>query len=461
MRATTSSRTPHPSAPPGVLRELSRLRAENQRLTRRTVALEAQCTRLESLAARYKELWHGAFEGVVIHDKGVVIDANPAYAKLFGLTVAEMLGSSVYDHLDPRVHRPARARIRRNATYRAQIIGKHKDGSLIPMEYHARPIEVDGRKVRIVAVRDISHLVQQQEALAASEERFRNLVEGSIQGILVHRAGKPLFANRALARMFGYSSAGAVSRLPSVKALMTPKAWDFVYGHESRRARGLRAPDRYEFEGRHKKGHALWLDSSSRVVMWDGKPAIQSTWIDITERRRRESDRIAHERLLQTVMDTIPHSVFVKDAQGRYLMVNQAMATMWRRSPHAFIGRTSSQVGVFSEPLLRDIQRWDRHVLRTGKPQPPTEISIPTATQDRRFDMVRYPVRDNTGRVTGLVALSQNVTERRRAEQALRESELRFRTLVEVSIQGIAVYRGRRAVFSNAAYARLAGYASP
>src|SRR5689334_556617 len=99
MRATTSSRTTHPQAPPGLLRELSRLRAENQRLTRRTAALESQCTRLEGLVARYKELWHGAFEGVVIHDKGVVIDANPAYAKLFGRTVAEMLGSSVYDHL--------------------------------------------------------------------------------------------------------------------------------------------------------------------------------------------------------------------------------------------------------------------------------------------------------------------------------------------------------------------------
>src|SRR5262249_17834105 len=152
-----------------------------------------------------------------------------------------------------RVHRPARARIRRNAVYRAQITGKHKNGSLIPMEYHARPMTLDGRTVRIVAVRDISHLVHQQQALAASEERFRNLVEGSIQAILVHRGGKPLFANRALARMFGYPSAAAVTRLHSVKALMTPRAWDFVWGHESRRARGLRAPDRYEFEGHHKK----------------------------------------------------------------------------------------------------------------------------------------------------------------------------------------------------------------
>src|SRR5262245_57140145 len=180
MRATSSSRSPASPLPASLLREVSRLRAENQRLTRRVSALE-------EMATRYQALWHGAFEGVVIHDQGIVVDANHAYAKLFGFTLAEMLGSSVYAHLDAKVHRPVKARIRKKATYRAQINCKHKDGTLIPMEYHARPIDLDGRRLRIVAVRDISHLVRQQEALAASEERFRNLVEGSIQGILVHR----------------------------------------------------------------------------------------------------------------------------------------------------------------------------------------------------------------------------------------------------------------------------------
>jgi PAS domain S-box-containing protein len=461
MSASPRSGSRSAAQPAAPLRQTHALRRRNAALERRLQALAGRNAALREREARYRELWSGGFEGVVIHDKGKVVDANPAYAALFGYSLKEMIGSSVYRHLDSTVHDAVRRRIGTRRRYRAQIVGVKKDGTRIHIEYHARPIQLHGRALRVVGVRDITHLMRHQEALRASEERFRNLVEGSIQGILVHRGGKPLFANRALADMVGYPSPEAITRLRSFKGLVKPAYWTRMLSNDARRIKGEAMPSRYQFEGRRKDGRALWLENSARVVSWDGQPAVQCTWIDVTEREEREQQLRAHERLLQAVVDTIPHAVFVKDAHARYRLVNRAMAELWQCPPERFIGRTTVQVGPFPPRLAWAISRLDRHVLRSGQPVDLADATIEVGGETRTYHVLRYPLLDEQGAVTGLVSMSENITERRRAEQALRDSELRFRSLVEGSIQGIAVFRGHRAVFANSAFARIAGYRRP
>jgi PAS domain S-box-containing protein len=196
-------------------------------------------------------------------------------------------------------------------------------------------------------------------------------------------------------------------------------------------------------------------------VVWDGQPAVQCTWVDVTERKLREEELRAHERLLQTVVDTIPHAVSVKDAQARYRLVNRAMSGLWNLPPQAFLGRTTAQMGALPPALVRGINRWDRQVLATGKPVDQMDVPVPVGAETQLYHVMRYPVRDEKGAVTGLVSVSEDVTERRRAEQELLDSEQRFRTLVEGSIQGIAVFRGHRAVFANSAFVRIAGHDRP
>ncbi len=139
-----------------------------------------------------------------------------------------------------------------------------------------------------------------EEALRESEERLRNLIEGSIQGVLIHRGGKVLFANPAFCEIWGLSSA---DDLPgsSMAGLVPAHERERLQGYIDARMRSEPAPPRYEFEAMRKDGTPIWVESCARLVAWDGGPAIQATLIDVTERKRAERQR---ESLLANLRKT-------------------------------------------------------------------------------------------------------------------------------------------------------------
>ncbi|MFQ5765766.1 MAG: PAS-domain containing protein, partial [Rhodospirillales bacterium] len=135
---------------------------------------------------------------------------------------------------------------------------------------------------------DITERVEAEKALKDSEERFRNLVEGSIQGIIIHREHKAVFANKAYAEIFGYDDPLEILELDSVLQLFAPHEQERIIRYREARNRGEDAPTTYEVQGVRRDGSMLWLENRVRVVNWRGERAIQTTIIDITVRKRAE-----------------------------------------------------------------------------------------------------------------------------------------------------------------------------
>ena len=138
-------------------------------------------------------------------------------------------------------------------------------------------------------VENVTDRVQARLAVESSERRFRNMVEGSIQGILIHRNDRPLFVNDAWAQIFGYSVA-EVRDASTTLQFAAPEEHERLQGYREARMSGGSAPNRYEYKGLRKNGTTVWLENSVRVVDWDGGPAIQSTIIDCTQRKLREKE---------------------------------------------------------------------------------------------------------------------------------------------------------------------------
>tara|TARA_B100000315_G_scaffold64180_1_gene58287 strand:- start:575 stop:1585 length:1011 start_codon:yes stop_codon:yes gene_type:complete len=129
----------------------------------------------------------------------------------------------------------------------------------------------------------------EEEALEESESRFRDLIEGSIQGIAIYDWGwKPLFANQAVADMFGYDSPEEILALENSAALLAPGERERMKRMSEARRAGHDVPRQYEFQGLCKDGTIRWFEHLIRPVVWAGEPAFQASTINIDLRKRAE-----------------------------------------------------------------------------------------------------------------------------------------------------------------------------
>ncbi|MDA8637011.1 PAS domain-containing sensor histidine kinase [Rhodospirillales bacterium] len=244
-------------------------------------------------AENFKNIVTGSPQGFFIHVDGRIVFANKAAADMFGCPYAEFIGTDILDYAVPeevpRLSEFAHARLHGDdAPEKYQFMGRRRDGIPLRVEFLVRMGEWKGQRAFHVFAQDRTSEHQALRALSESERRFRDLVEGSIQGYFVHSDWKIIYANSAAAGIFGYDPAEFIGL--DLRQLIAPEERDAISSLRDRRLAGdVDAPERYEVGGVRKDGAALVFETFSRLVDWDGKPAIQATILDVTERKNIET----------------------------------------------------------------------------------------------------------------------------------------------------------------------------
>ncbi|MGZ4733364.1 MAG: PAS domain S-box protein [Terriglobales bacterium] len=160
--------------------------------------------------------------------------------------------------------------------------------------------------------------------------------------------------------------------------------------------------------------------------------------------------------LLQGISEGTTDAVFVKDLQGRYLMINSAGARFLGRSVEQVIGKDASEL--FSPESGLEIMGRDRTVLQSGKTCTYEEVGV-SAGVARTYLSTKGPYRDATGRVIGLLGISRDITDRKRAEEEIHKSEQRLRVHVEHTPLAVIEWDLQfRVVAWNAAAEHLFGF---
>ena len=156
--------------------------------------------------------------------------------------------------------------------------------------------------------------------LEKSEERYRNLAEGSIQGIVVHKNFRPEFVNQSFATMFGYKSPEEVLALGDLSVLATPPGLQQLKENYDARMDDRDAPAQYNVQGVRRDGTPIWVEIMAKVIDWDGEPAVQATIFDISERKQAEEGQAR----LVSILEATPELVGICTLQGQLTFINQA-----------------------------------------------------------------------------------------------------------------------------------------
>jgi PAS domain S-box-containing protein len=157
----------------------------------------------------------------------------------------------------------------------------------------------------------------------------------------------------------------------------------------------------------------------------DGKPAVQVAIRDITKRKRVEAALRESEERLRLLLDSTEDLVFMQDTEGRYLYFNAT--SRYGVSGEKMLGSTPHDL--LKKEVADQIVERVRTVAKTGQTIK-EETPLVWNGQTLWFNDHLSPVRDANGTITGVVTISQNITEHKRADMALRESEEKYRTLV-------------------------------
>lgn len=158
------------------------------------------------------------------------------------------------------------------------------------------------QRVRALDAIEIRHQ-QAQKELQASETQFRHLLEGSVQGVFLHTDGIVRFANAAMVRIFGYDSPDALVG-QDYRIIVAPWEHDRIEGYRQARLQDEFAPSYYECQGIRQNGSLIWFECLVSRVLWEGAPAVMSTFLDITARKQAEAAlQQSHQELERRVTE--------------------------------------------------------------------------------------------------------------------------------------------------------------
>ncbi|HTX92856.1 MAG TPA: PAS domain S-box protein [Anaerolineales bacterium] len=312
----------------------------------------------------------------------------------------------------------------------------------------------------ISTIMDITERKQVEAALQESETNFRALAENAGEGILIAVAGGAhLFANEAMAAISGYS----VDELLRLKAqdLADPDETAKVMNRLKLRLAGEAIPQHYETGIVAKDGRKVPVQINSGKTVWKGQPADIVFVQDITERKLEESARRQSELLFRTLFELSPDAIVLIDpydpeVHSRIVDCNEAACRMNGYAREEMVGRPIDLVNAAPYDEAGQLAYLDRLY---------KERVLHLEVAHRRKDGAIFPVDVSTtmiqvGERELIIGIDRDVTERKQAEEKLRESQARFSKIFHASPVGINIFRlsDNRSVEVNDSFLELTGY---
>ena len=308
----------------------------------------------------------------------------------------------------------------------------------------------------VLVNRYVSAMEHSEQALRESENKFRILAETAASAIFLYR-DTFITVNRASEELTGYSEGEL--RTMRFYDLLHPDFREKVAAHCDALSRGNGGPMRCELKLITRKGDERWIDFTSSIIDYQGKTCGMGTAFDITDRKQAEQTLKESEERLRLLIERVrDYEIFMLDPEGQIVIWNVGAEKNKGYSVEEIIGRHHS---IF----------FTREDIEAGVPE--QELRVAAAEggfEDEGWrvrkdgslfwaDVVTTALRDSDGTLRGFSKVIRDITDRKKAEDALRESEERYRIIAETASDVIITIDQESIIqFVNPASEKVFGY---
>ncbi len=478
--------------------ELKRLRQRTSKMQELEKDYKHSKKRLQDCEEKFRNLVERAKDGIAIIQDMVFKYVNPHLAEMVGYSVDELLQKSFTDYIYPdelpkvierHKHRLAGEEV--PSIY--ESAAKTKDGRKILVEFNVRQSLYRGKSTTFVIIRDITerrkaekiqrYVYRISEAAYSAEnlQEFYQAIHKIIAelmpakdnfyiALLDENSGVihfPYFVDeeeenpgpqplgRGLTE-YVLRTGQSLLASPEVFADLEEKGEVVSIGPPSIDWLGV------PLKIRGKTLGVLTVQSYTEGVRYTEEEKNVLTFIAeqvamAIERKQATQALSQSEKQIRALIEAIPDSIYFKDTEGRNIIVNRAYEKLVGKDRKDMIGKTDAEI--LPSTLAEEWRRSDRKVFRTRKTYQEEEKHLHKNGEMTFFETTKSPILDENGAIVGLVGVSRDITERKKTEEALEESEERYRDLVEKA--GIAILiddREGNFKYVNKRYADLFGY---
>jgi len=411
---------------------------------------------------KYRLLLQNAGDAVLVHEigphgPGRFMEVNEQACHMLGYTREELLSMEIPDIDVPE--QEARlpeilAELRTKGSVLFETEHRAKDGRRIPVEVSVRLFDLGGRPTVFSVVRDISERKRAETQLRETEEKYRMVVENAGEIILVVQEGIIRYANPKASEVVGIPVEELKSR--PVEDLIHPEDRALVLERHHRRSAGEEVPQTYAFRVVDTTGNVKWVEINAVRVLWENAPATLNFFTEITHRVRAEENLRRSESRLRSVIRVTPVGIglvadrVLKDANTRLCEMT---------------GYSRDELLDVDARLLYPSDEDYRYVgfekYRQIREQGTGTVETRWQRRDGRIIdvLLSSTPMDENDWSRGVIFTALDITDRKRAEDALRESEERLSTILEALPMGVVIVDQQTHLITdlNPAMARMIG----
>jgi len=309
-----------------------------------------------------------------------------------------------------------------------------------------------GKPLRMIGVNiDITNRKQANKLLQERETQYRQIVETATEGVwLLDKEGKTSFVNQQMATMLGYTVDEMLGK--SLFEFMDEEFQVIASQMLERRQQGIQ--EQHDFKFRRRDGSDLWVIISTTAILDENGQYCGALGMiaDISDRKQYEQALQASEQRLQAILDNCPVAIYMIDSDNKHLVVNRWYAELLSTTPDKLLGK--SIYDFWPAELADAFAEHNQQVLQTNQLIQIEEVAN-HADGLHTYITIKFPICDALGKPSAVCGISTDITERKQAEQKIREQA----ALIDITTDAIFVRDlENHILFWNQAAERLYGW---